>query len=273
MKNWYQEIEEQLHSTLNEHLPNHRLAEVLNYATFPAGKLFRSHIVYAVAQDLGNFTKDHQILASSIELHHTYSLVHDDLPAMDNDDIRRGKPSTHKKYNDWMAILAGDSLLAVSFSNLCKVSPNKLPWLLKFFGFCTASKGLILGQCLDMEGSSNTSLQHLLTTHKLKTSRLIQLAVVGSTYLAKDLNLVDYKKMMRLGNAIGLSFQLLDDYQELSDELGAHEREVNPFLRYGHNKITKIVQDLQQNAEDLCDNYNLKALKDIIKEHYQKFDL
>ena len=108
-------IESKLKEHLDHALDLNLLNEPIQYAVFPPGKLFRSKLIYALSHDLNSHSDAHEFFASSIELHHSYTLVHDDLPTMDNDDYRRGKLSTHKKYGEWKAVLTGDALLALSF--------------------------------------------------------------------------------------------------------------------------------------------------------------
>ena len=111
---------------------NEAFFDVLDWATLPAGKLFRPRLVLALAQDNdGEIDINHRHLAVAIELHHAYTLVHDDLPAMDNDLIRRGKASTHAQFGEWKAILAGDALLIQSFYELGQIKSDSLPELLK----------------------------------------------------------------------------------------------------------------------------------------------
>src|SRR5690606_35073769 len=117
------------------------LFKILDYAVLPAGKLFRPKLVEAIALDLGpQITQDHLHLATAVEIHHAYTLVHDDLPAMDDDQYRRGKLSTHAAFNEWKAILAGDALLIHSFNELNKIKNENHRFLLRFFSWATGAK-------------------------------------------------------------------------------------------------------------------------------------
>ncbi len=166
--------------------------ESANYLLENRGKYLRPSLVLAVAQDLGQVSENHFWLALSIELHHNYTLIHDDLPCMDNDDLRRGKPTMHKVYGEAHALLLGDIFLAKSFEILSNIKSDKLPALLKIFGFATGAKGLILGQKLDLSGDSKkSSSSEILRMYELKTARLFQLAIMGSILLtskAEDKN-------------------------------------------------------------------------------------
>jgi len=263
-------IEDKIKIHLAKYLPEDDFAEVVNYAVFPTGKLFRPKLVHAIAKDLGNFTEDHEYLASAVELHHSYTLVHDDLPAMDDDDYRRGKLSTHKKYNEWKAILAGDALMGISFQILSNITPKKLPAMLNLFGENTGAKGLILGQVLDLAGE-NQSLDDLLRIHELKTARLIQLSILGSKRLAND-DLPD-KPFNDLGYNLGILFQLLDDLTELADEVGAHEKEINPFFYFEHQELLNLINEKISMIRMVIKEYKLSEFEILFNQYLDKIKL
>jgi geranylgeranyl pyrophosphate synthase len=213
------------------------LLEVMDYAVFPAGKLFRPRLVEALAFDLmDSLTEDHLHLASAIELHHAYTLVHDDLPAMDNDLMRRGKPSTHAHFGEWKAILGGDALLIASFAELTKIENKNFKDIMKLMTWTTGAKGLIEGQFRDLGADGN-----IIRIHELKTARLIQLATLGSYLLTVRQTLKGKIEFLRLGREIGISFQLLDDLSELTEvDVSTHEKEINPFIREGLKALNEL---------------------------------
>lgn len=255
----------QLH--LQNALPEHKFKDVLEYAVFPAGKLFRPQLVIAMAKDLGEVTESHRALASSIEIHHAYTLVHDDLPAMDDDDMRRGKASTHIKFSEWEAILAGDALLNYSFQLLAQVNSKYLPKIISLYGECTGAKGLILGQVMDLE-SEEKDFEQVLSIHSLKTSCLIQLALQGSNILSESK--LEKTKVMNMGYALGIVFQLLDDLSELSETITEHEKEINPFLKFNQNVVfNELTNQLTTLHEVTCD-HNLVELKRVIDSYLLK---
>ncbi|HXH30583.1 MAG TPA: polyprenyl synthetase family protein [Bacteriovoracaceae bacterium] len=209
------------------------LSEVMEYAVFPAGKLFRPKLVEALAQDLNkSLTPSHLHLATALEIHHAYTLVHDDLPAMDNDLMRRGKPSTHAAFCEWKAILAGDALLIASFAELLKIPHENLLRIHRLMSWATGAKGLIKGQYMDLEASGAFDFKKVVHIHELKTARLIQVATLGSYYLSRpELRLGEVKDYLRIGRDIGVCFQLLDDLSELTEkDVSAHEKSINPFI-------------------------------------------
>jgi len=192
----------QLESFMKTHLkmclPHHQISEVYEYATLPGGKLIRPHLVWSILQDLNpklynqsssNPFSDHALLSSSIEFHHSYTLLHDDLPCMDDDQIRRGKACTHLVYGEWKALLAGDGLLNVSYQLLSKLKNKRSNDLFRFYSWSTGPKGLIHGQVLDLSNEMNLSFENTLRTHELKTARLFQVAILGSAILSQPKNI------------------------------------------------------------------------------------
>lgn len=207
------------------------LHDVLHWAVMPPGKLFRPRLVEALGKDLQINGANLLHLGVALELHHAYSLVHDDMPCMDDDDIRRGKPTTHKQFGEWRALLAGDSLLALSYAELERIQHLHAGHIRRMFHWATGPKGLILGQWIDLGLEGVNAPATLLRMHELKTARLMQVATLGVTALSGKIDLTSTKQSMRLGSHIGLAFQLLDDLDDLTTtELSAHEKEVNPFL-------------------------------------------
>ena len=266
-------LEEILKKNLTNQSYQNFFHQVYEYSLLPAGKMFRPKLVYALAMDKnnGDFSDDHKLLASLIEIHHTYTLMHDDLPSMDNDDTRRGRPSSHKKFGEWQALLGGDGLLNASYSLISKVSPQKIPHLLKYFSWCVGAKGLILGQALDLSGEMTKSFENVKLTHTLKTARLIQASLVGSLILCdKEYTFNEYKSLHRFGEHLGLLFQFIDDLTELSEEtLSIHETEVNPWLKDYDKCFSQIEKDVKYIRLYLNEN-ELGHLKIIVDEYLNK---
>lgn len=258
---------ESIKTAIDSSVIHPELREILHYAVLPAGKLFRPRLVEAIALDLiGKTSSDHLHLGCALELHHAYTLVHDDLPAMDNDLVRRGKPSTHAKYGEWKAILAGDALLIASFEELMKVRSEKIRELHRLFTWCTGGKGLILGQFLDLGSEGKVTTPEVVRIHELKTARLIQAAVAGSALLAKN---KFSKSYFRLGREIGVTFQLLDDLGELTEKnLSPHEEEINPFL-LNRDSAIKALHTSNKSLTTLLKNENLVHLNVMLKNYFE----
>ena len=190
------QLENMLTHHLVRNLPNHKILDVYLYACLPGGKLFRPHLVWSVLQDLNpelaqssslNLDSNHALLSSGVEFHHTYTLLHDDLPSMDNDLLRRGKPCTHIAFAEWQALLAGDGLLNLSYQLLSKIKHPRSNELFRFFSWALGPKGLIHGQVMDLAHEMNESFQNTLRTHELKTARLIQVSILGSAIIVEIL--------------------------------------------------------------------------------------
>lgn len=276
-----QYIEKKIDCHLQEFTDENEFTKILNYAIFPAGKLFRPSLIYGLSHDTNSHNDNHEYFASSIEIHHSYTLIHDDLPAMDNDEYRRGKLSTHKKYGHWQAILAGDALLSLSYGLLSKINHKAINELIYLYHEFTGTRGLILGQVLDLNNKVD-NLNDIIQIHTLKTARLIQLSLMGSNILSDKP--IDLKEIEKLGLSIGIVFQLIDDLTELTEKVGEHEKEINPFLRFNSNTIIEIInkeillmrnillKNELKNLEMICEGY-LKKMKQRLVNSSEKIKL
>lgn len=272
-------IESFLEIHLKNSLPFHSVKEVYQYAVLPGGKLFRPSLVWAVLSDLNpdlfknsqNSKSSHALLSSAVEFHHTYTLLHDDLPCMDNDIERRGKPCTHIKYGEWQALLAGDGLLNISYQLLSKSNHPRTLELIRFFGWALGPKGLIHGQVMDLSHEMTKSLAATIKTHELKTARLIQVAILGSAILTstKPQRQLE-KRLWRFSQLLGINFQLIDDLSELVEEkLSEHELDVNPWLKFPKETFNETKKSLER-FETLASELNLTETNAIVKNYYAK---
>jgi geranylgeranyl pyrophosphate synthase len=212
---------------LNEALPlattsPERLHDAMRYAALNGGKRVRPLLVYAAGECLN---VEHRLLdaaAVAIELIHAFSLVHDDLPAMDNDDLRRGKPTVHKQYDEATAILAADALQPLAFSVLARIDgapTNASIKLVRLISEACGSTGMTGGQSIDLaaEGVALTQdeLEHM---YSLKTGALIHASVVCACLLKEDLSNEDAAGLDRFGRDIGIAFQIKDDILDVIGE-------------------------------------------------------
>ena len=272
------QIEQNLKDHLIICLPHHNIKEVYEYATLPGGKLFRPHLVWSIASDLNpnlynqsctNKLSSHALLASAIEFHHSYTLLHDDLPSMDDDIVRRGKPCTHIAFGEWKALLAGDGLLNISYQLLSKIKNERIHELITFFAWACGPKGLIHGQVLDLSGEMTKSFQNIYRTHELKTARLIQLSILGSTIMALPKNAKFEKKIWKYSRLLGLNFQFIDDLSELCEiSLSDHELAVNPWLHFPNETLGTLSKNLNE-FKRFSNELNLKNTNKIISNYYQ----
>ena len=278
-----------LEKHLSQVTPNHNFTEVYEYGVLPPGKVFRPQLVCSIYKDFANLTEESfldntnhrtNFLASAVELHHAYTLFHDDLPCMDDDNERRGKPSSHIKFNQWKALLAGDGLQTASFRLLSKYDRKALPIIFKFFSWALGPKGLIQGQVLDLNEEMTTSFQNLLLTHQNKTARLIQTSILLGYWSAMDEENIDKsniysdsKLLFRFGHSIGIIFQLLDDLTELVDEeLSSHEQSVNPWINsFAPNCYLSLIKELE-NISEIFIKKEMKSTKEVLSLYLKKIE-
>jgi geranylgeranyl diphosphate synthase, type II len=196
----------------------------VRYSLFAGGKRIRPQLVLAAGEAVGGRVDELMPLACAVEMIHTYSLIHDDLPAMDNDDLRRGKPTSHKVFGEAMAILAGDALLTRAFHLLAEVpagadteTVRRRLATMAVLGEAAGTTGLIGGQVVDLEAEGRdidaTSLERL---HRAKTGALLGACVRGGATLGgaeED----DLRRLERYAAAIGLAFQVVDDVLDATE--------------------------------------------------------
>lgn len=196
------------------------LIEAMKYSVDAGGKRLRPIMTLAIFQAFGGDIDDKIIkIASAVELIHTYSLIHDDLPAMDNDDLRRGMPTSHKKFGEAQAILAGDALLTLAFSWIAdsNIADNLKVQLLIQLGKAAGPVGMVGGQVDDMLGVHKTYTHaQLVNVHNLKTGALLSYAALAGGILAQVPDSI-VKELARFGLQYGLAFQVQDDLLDVED--------------------------------------------------------
>ena len=239
--------------------------EAMRYSLLAGGKRIRPLLCLAACQLVGGDEEVALPTACALEMIHTRSLIHDDLPSMDNDDFRRGKPTCHKVYGEEIAILAGDALLSRSFEYIARAtkgaSAERVLRVIADVGKAVGSEGLVAGQVVDIQmegnGGAGAGLETLQYIHAHKTGALLEAAVVAGAVLGG----ADEAQVARLGRyaqAIGLSFQVVDDILDVtatSEELGktaGKDQAVNkatyPSL-LGLEESRKIVDRLTASAK------------------------
>lgn len=191
-----------------------RICDAMGYSALNAGKRLRPFLLMETARMFGADEKATMAAAAAIECVHVYSLVHDDLPAMDNDDERRGKPTLHKKYDEATAILAGDALLTLAFEILGEYAPQ----LVKSLAQASGWNGMVGGQMMDLEAEKRTlSLDEIITLQSKKTGALFNFcteagAILGKASDAEKQALKDYTA------SLGLLFQITDDILDVEGD-------------------------------------------------------
>ncbi len=191
-----------------ESTPPTRLHTAMRYSIFAGGRRFRPALCIASCEAVGGAKENALLCACAIELLHTYSLIHDDLPAMDDDDTRRGKPSSHKAFGEGMAILAGDALLTLAFELLGKTGIARL---CEELAQATGSLGTVGGQADDLDSKENVlSKEAVVSIHMRKTAALFRATCrLGAVAAAASEEQVD--ALGNFGEQLGVAFQLLDD--------------------------------------------------------------
>lgn len=196
------------------------LFRAMEYSFFSPGKRIRPILTLAVAEMLKIPEKDVLPIALALEMIHVFSLVHDDLPAMDDDDLRRGQPTNHKVFGEATAILAGDALLSVAFQILTELdcrqyaAPDILE-VIKFIADQTGLNGMVAGQLIDLESEGKKiTLERLQRLHSLKTGALLKAAILSPAILTAQS--VEIKTVLTsYAEAIGLAFQIADDILDI----------------------------------------------------------
>jgi geranylgeranyl diphosphate synthase type II len=202
--------------------------EAMRYSLMAGGKRLRPILCLATCELAGGTVEMAMPTACALEMIHTMSLIHDDLPAMDNDDYRRGKLTNHKVFGEDIAILAGDGLLAYAFEHVAVETPNvpadRLLRIVAILGRAVGAAGLVGGQVVDLEseGKPDVSLETLTFIHNHKTAALLEASVISGAILAGAPE-CDVQRLSRYAKNIGLAFQIVDDILDITatqEELG-----------------------------------------------------
>lgn len=267
-------VSQALNDMIQAHFSDSRLASAMQYSLMASGKRIRPVLCMAAAETVGEITPDVIQTACAIEMIHTYSLIHDDLPAMDNDDLRRGKPTCHIKYDEATAILAGDALLTLAFEILS--GPATLPGnnavnqlqVINLISKAAGHKGMIEGQMRDMEAENAViTVDALKKIHYLKTGALIDASIVAGALLAgADARSIEQLKIY--ADNIGLAFQVADDILNVEGDAArmgkatgtdaSRNKATYPGL-LGMEKSRQFAADLINNALHALEIFGNKA--------------
>jgi geranylgeranyl diphosphate synthase type II len=210
-----------------ESVPPEVIHKAMRYSLFAGGKRIRPVLAICAGNACGDAPRGIENAACTLELIHTYSLIHDDLPALDNDDLRRGRPTCHKVFGEAMAILAGDALLTLAFEVMSKLpdldGSGKAPLVAELASASGTVGGMIAGQVHDLEGEHQRPNALLLERiHRAKTGALLRASVrIGAIYAGADDD--QLAALTRYGEHVGLAFQIVDDLLDVeqpSEKLG-----------------------------------------------------
>ncbi|MCA1980825.1 MAG: polyprenyl synthetase family protein [Calditerrivibrio sp.] len=273
---WAKKVDSWLDSYLISTDPHiNGLTDSMRYSVFAGGKRLRPALIYSSFGVFDGYFDKVTPFAAAVELLHTYSLIHDDLPAMDDDDLRRGKPTNHVVFGEGVAILAGDALLTKSFEIMTsrELNPDVEPEIMleaaNKFAIATGDRGMVGGQFADLKAEGGNFDENTVAfIHMNKTSALIAYCLE----LGAILGYADEKgkkDMLLFGKNIGLAFQIVDDILDLtstSEELGKNaksdlkkDKATYPAI-FGIEKSKRIADDLINTAFSILDNYGEAAL-------------
>lgn len=243
-----------LHETFDR--KNGAIYNAMRYSLYAGGKRIRPVITLACADALGGDLDSALLFGGAVEMIHTYSLIHDDLPCMDDDSLRRGKPTNHIVFGEDMAVLAGDALLNFACESICESkvnNPDMKIEALKILYSASGAEGMIGGQVLDMDAEKRQiSAEELMTLHSKKTGALIRAsASLGAISAGKEKTLFD-----DYASSLGLAFQIRDDILDI-------EADAEVFGK-------PVLSDEKNNKTTYVSLYGMGGAKEILREETQK---
>ena len=275
LENFLSHVRDNVTKKIEQSIGNSNFIEkVMSYTALSKSKMIRAGLIFASAENNKNLSSSStSTLAASVELIHAYSLIHDDLPCMDDDNLRRGKESSHIKYGEANAILAGDALQSLGYEIIC--DDNEMNDSFKISAINLLSKacgksGMVLGQYLDIESESKAiSHEDVEKIHSLKTGELIKACVLLGQTGNEDISLINL--LENVGQKIGLAFQITDDIlEEVSDEktLG---KNANSDKRNDKSTYLKVVS--LNEAINISKELSMSAISDLEKLKNKRFDM
>lgn len=280
------ERQKQVDAALNRWVPPesaapHSIHRAMRYSLFAGGKRIRPLLCMAAADAISDAPEGIEAPACTLEMIHTYSLIHDDLPALDNDDLRRGRPTCHKVFGDAMAILAGDALLTLAFEVLSRLpveAGRRVSLIMELATAAGTVGGMIGGQVADLEGEAQEPNERLLDEiHRAKTGALLRASLrMGGIYSGSDEQ--QLRSLSCFGEHVGLAFQIVDDVLDVeqpSEKLGktagkdARQQKITFPAVYGLDRSRQMAEHERQAAHSALEPLGgradrLRELADLI---------
>lgn len=246
-------------------LADSKVKEAMRYSLIAPGKRVRPNLLYEVVKGYGLLESVADEFACAIEMIHTYSLIHDDLPAMDNDDLRRGRLTCHKQFDEATAILAGDGLLTYAFdvASSSTADPSIVVKCIQVLAQCAGSNGMVLGQDLDMNESNTSDWDYVRKVHKYKTGCLLSAPLMMGALLAGK-NDETVRQWHEIGISLGLAFQIQDDILDV--ELSSEEFGKSNSDEKNDKKTSVSLLGLEQSKELMISEYE-KVKQSISEMH------
>ena len=238
IKNYLDKRKEIVDHTLREYLSpdkaKTKLQQSIVYSIYPGGKRLRPVLCLAASELICGSYKNALPAACAVEMIHTYSIIHDDLPSMDDDDTRRGKPTNHRVFGEGVATLAGDALLTDAFLLMTEklfekgISPELILRVISVISEAAGSKGMVSGQAsdLEMDGNEHLSVNEISNTYLMKTAKMIEASVLSGAILAGAVE-EEVLRLKSYSEKIGIAFQIKDDILDVtgSDDTDQESRE------------------------------------------------
>ena len=247
------------------------LINPMKYGVISGGKKIRSTVILSAGKIFNLDQKKLINICAAVECIHSYSLIHDDLPCMDNDSMRRGKPSTHIKFGEASAVLAGNSLLTLAFEIIAdrnySINPKLKNQIIKSLAFCSGHTGIAGGQELDLKfENKKKSLKQIIAMQKKKTGKLFNFCLYAIGVLAKK-NSKEKKFLSLLGEEIGLLFQFADDFLDVKGSKELVGKPIKKDNRKGKSTLVSLMG--YKKAHKYADNLKRKILLKL-KKHGKK---
>ena len=265
--NFESTLQQRVNEKISKYVINsNEIDKSMRYALANPGKRVRPLLCYLVGDALNLDFKILDGTASAIEIIHTYSLVHDDLPCMDNDDLRRGKPTLHVKYSESTAVLAGDAMASLAIDIILqdkKLNSDLKVELLKLLMKTIGPEGMILGQIQDISfETTDVSEEQIIKMNELKTGALVEFSMLAPVIIAGE----DTKQWGKIAKRVGITFQLIDDLldiQETEEKLGKaakkdkKKNKKNYPICFGVDKTRDKIKEYQNEVEMFLSDMNL----------------
>ena len=275
MREYRAAVEAFLENCFLKDLPQKRLFEAMRYSLLAGGKRIRPVLTLEFCRVCGGDWKKAVPVAAAVEMVHTYSLIHDDLPCMDNDDLRRGKPTNHKVFGESTAVLAGDALLTAAFETLAESGADAavIAGCVKTLAWAAGELGMVGGQVLDLAAEQETpDAEHIYTLQDLKTGALIRAACCCGV-IAGGGSAAQYDAAARYATALGLAFQIRDDMLDVLGDAKTLGKAVHvdekkgTFVRlYGLERCAEMIAAEGEKAGAALDAFEDTAfLKELVR--------
>ncbi len=274
---WARDVASRTEAALSELIPLGRIApaklhDAMRYSTLGGGKRVRAMLVHGAGELTGADPQRLRIPACAVEMIHAYSLIHDDLPCMDDDILRRGKPTCHVEFDEATALLAGDALQSLAFQLLSEYplsdDPRQQLRMVHAFAIACGSRGMAGGQAIDLDAVGKTlTLPELEYMHILKTGALIRASILMGAYCGRPLEGAQLEHLDRYAKCVGLAFQVVDDILDEEGDAESLGKTAGKDRAAGKPTYTSLLglADARRLAEDLLAE-SLEALSTLDRQ-------